>query len=384
MKKYAVKILSYILVALVAASTTCVCFLYAQKSNSGKLQELESLLLQCYVGEADRDALEDSAASAMVQALGDQWSYYMTAEEFLSYQETMSNSYVGVGITIQLRQDGSGLNVIDVTPGGPAEEAGLLAGDVLVAIGDTPIAGMELSEASSLIRGEEGTSVKLTVERSGERKVFQVTRRKFKTPVAVYEMLEGNVGLITIKNFDERCAEETLAAIEALRAQGAQALIFDVRNNPGGYKHELVELLDYLLPKGPLFRAEDYRGREEVDYSDDKRLDMPMAVLVNLHSYSAAEFFAAAMDEYDAAVIVGEKTYGKGYFQNTFRLSDGSAVNLSVGKYFTPNGNSLAGVGLMPEVEVVVDEATAAQIAAGILAPEEDPQINAAIDALKS
>ena len=197
-------------------------------------------------------------------------------------------------------------------------------------------------------------------------------------------MLEGNIGLITIENFDSRCAEETIAAIEALRSQGATALIFDVRNNPGGYKSELVKVLDYLLPKGPLFRSEDYRGREEVDYSDESHLDMPMAVLVNLNSYSAAEFFAAALDEYDAAVMVGEKTYGKGYFQNTFRLSDGSAVNLSVGKYYTPNGNSLAGVGLSPEVEIIVDSETAAKISAGTLAPEDDPQIIAAVNALKS
>lgn len=384
MKKTILRLLSYVLVALVAASTTCVCFLYAQKTSSGKLQELESLLLQCYIGEADQEKMEDAAASAMVAAIGDRWSYYMTAEQFLSYQDAMSNSYVGVGITIQVRGDKQGFDIIDVTPGGPAEEAGLKAGDVLTAIDGTTTVGMEISATSSLIRGEEGTAVKLTVDRAGERHEFTVTRKKFQTPVATYKMLEGNIGLITIENFDSRCAEETIAAIEALRSQGATALIFDVRNNPGGYKSELVKVLDYLLPKGPLFRSEDYRGREEVDYSDESHLDIPMAVLVNLNSYSAAEFFAAALDEYDAAVIVGEKTYGKGYFQNTFQLSDGSAVNLSVGKYYTPNGNSLAGVGLTPEVEITVDSETAAKISAGTLAPEDDPQIIAAVNALKS
>lgn len=384
MKKTVMRILSYVLVALVAASTTCVCFLYAQKKDTGKLEELENLLLQCYIGEADQNAMEDAAASAMVSALNDRWSYYMTAEQYLSYQDTMSNSYVGVGITIQVREDQQGFDIIDVTTGGPAEEAGLMAGDVLVAIDGTTTVAMEISATSALIRGEEGTTVKLTVDRAGDRHEFAVTRRKFQTPVATYEMLEGNIGLITIENFDDRCADETIAAIEVLREQGATALIFDVRNNPGGYKHELVEVLDYLLPEGPLFRTVDYRGKEEVDYSDADHLDMPMAVLVNLSSYSAAEFFAAALDEYDAAIVVGEKTYGKGYFQSTYRLSDGSAVNLSVGKYYTPNGNSLAGVGLTPEVEIIVDEETAAKISAGTLAPEEDPQIIAAINALKS
>ena len=308
----------------------------------------------------------------------------MTAEQYLSYQDTMSNSYVGVGITIQVRGDQQGFDIIDVTAGGPAEEAGLMTGDILVAIDGTSTVSMEISATSALIRGEEGTTVRLTVDRAGERCDFAVTRRKFQTPVATYEMLEDKIGLITIENFDDRCADETIAAIEALQTQGATALIFDVRNNPGGYKHELVEVLDYLLPEGPLFRTEDYRGKEEVDYSDADHLDMPMAVLVNLSSYSAAEFFAAALDEYDAAIVVGEKTYGKGYFQSTYRLSDGSAVNLSVGKYYTPNGNSLAGVGLTPEVEIIVDEETAAKISAGILEPEEDPQIIAAVNALKS
>ena len=384
MKKTMLRILSYILVALVAASTTCVCFLYAQKNDTGKLEELENLLLQCFIGEADQNAMENAAASAMVNALDDRWSYYMTAEQYLSYQDTMSNSYVGVGITIQIREDKQGFDIIGVTPGGPAEEAGLMAGDLLAAIDGTTTVGMEISATSALIRGEEGTTVRLSVDRAGERREFTVTRRKFQTPVATYEILEDNIGLITIENFDDRCADETIAAIKALQSQGATALIFDVRNNPGGYKHELVELLDYLLPEGPLFRTEDYLCKENVDYSDVDYLDMPMAVLVNLSSYSAAEFFAAALDEYDAAIVVGEKTYGKGYFQNTFQLGDGSAVNLSVGKYYTPNGNSLAGVGLTPEIEVVVDDATAAAIAAGTMQAEEDPQIIAAINALKS
>jgi carboxyl-terminal processing protease len=384
MKKNILRVLSYVLVALVAASTTCVCFLYAQRNETGKLQDVQALLDYYFIGEVDQQKIEDAAASAMVDALGDRWSYYMTAEQYLSYQDTMSNSYVGVGITVKAREDKQGIDIIDVAPGGPAGEAGILAEDVLVAVDGTDIIGKDINATSALIRGEEGTQVKLTVLRGGERKEFTLTRKKFETPVATFEMLESNIGLITIENFDARCASETIAAIETLRTKGATALIFDVRNNPGGYKHELVELLDYLLPEGPLFRTEDFRGREEVDNSDADYLDMPMAVLVNLNSYSAAEFFAAALEEYDAAIVVGEKTFGKGYFQSTIPLKDGSAVNLSIGKYYTPKGNSLAGVGLMPDVEKIVDEATAAAIAAGTLAPEEDPQIIAAINALKS
>lgn len=381
--KKVIMVLSYVLVAVVAAATTLVCCFVANRSGEGKLDEVERLLLTCYVGEADQKKMEDYAASAMVSALDDRWSYYMTAEQYLSYQDAMANSYVGVGITVQAREDRQGIDIIAITAGSPAEEAGLMTGDVLVAVNGADIIGKELAEVSALIRGEEGTDVTLSIERAGQKKTFRVTRRKFQTPVATYELLDDGIGLITIENFDDRCAEETIAAIEALKKQGAVALIFDVRNNPGGYKHELVEVLDYLLPEGPLFRTEDYMGRTQVDQSDADHLNMPMAVLMNLSSYSAAEFFAAALDEYDAAITVGEKTFGKGYFQSTFPLSDGSAVNLSIGKYYTPNGNSLAGVGLTPDVSVEVDEETAAKIAAGTLAPEEDPQIIAAINALK-
>ena len=157
-----------------------------------------------------------------------------------------------------------------------------------------------------------------------------------------------------------------------------------MRFNPGGYKDELVKLLDYLLPEGDLFRSQLYTGEEAVDTSDAKCLEMPMAVLVNGDSYSAAEFFAAALDEYDWAVLVGEPTVGKGYFQSTFDLGDGSAVALSVGKYFTPNGRCLEDEGgLTPEVTVEVDQETASKIYAGVLEPTEDPQIQAALEALK-
>ena len=212
-----------------------------------------------------------------------------------------------------------------------------------------------------------------------------VTRKTVQTPVAAYQMLEDNIGLVTIYNFDARCAQETIAVMEELLNQGAEKLIFDVRYNPGGYAHELVKVLDYILPEGDLFRTVDYAGNEDVDRSDEKCLTgIPMVVLINGDSYSAAEFFAAALREYGYAIVVGEQTVGKGYFQQTYELSDGSAVGLSVGKYFTPNGVSLAEAGgLTPDIEVAVTEEEAFNIYAGTLAPEEDPQIQAAVEALK-
>ena len=382
MKKKILLTLSHILVAALAAVVTLA--VAVPKSEVSKLEELESLILERFIGEIDRVAMEDAAADAMVASLGDRWSYYIPADEYQDYLEQMANAFVGVGITIQVTEDSDGLLIVAVTQGGPAEEAGLLVGDVLVAVEETRIAGMSTGEVKNLVRGEEGTWVNLTVARDGREETIPVERRTIEVAVATYTMLEKNVGLVRIANFDTRCAEETISAIEALLEQGAQALIFDVRGNPGGYASELVKILDYLLPEGDLFRTVDYAGREHTDTSDESCLELPMAVLVNGDSYSAAEFFAAALREYDWAVIVGQKTCGKGYFQNTLPLSDGSAVGLSVGKYFTPNGVSLADVGVTPDRVVEVDEQTRWRIYYGTLPIEEDIQLEEALELLET
>ena len=377
------KILSYVLVALVAIAVTfpLAASLVSNSPNS-KLEQVEALITERFIGEADQTHMEDAAAAAMVNSLGDRWSYYIPADEYAAYMEQMNNAYVGIGVTITVMEDNSGFEIMEVTPGSSAEEAGLQVGDIIVAIEGQPTSGLTTTEGRDLVRGDEGTKVKLTLDRAGKRIELDVERRKVMVPVATWQLLDGGIGLITIENFDARCARETIAAIEAVMAEGADKLIFDVRNNPGGYASELVDLLDYLLPEGPLFRTVDYAGNESVDSSDAKCLEVPMVVLVNGDSYSAAEFFAVALKEYDVAVVVGEQTVGKGYFQQTYQMTDGSAVGLSVGEYFTPLGNNLAGVGITPDVIVPVDDETAVAIYYNWLEPMEDPQIQAAVDVL--
>lgn len=382
MKKNVMQVLSYVLVAALATVITLATTPRYMRSD-GKLSQLEALIEEKFIGEADGTALEDAAADAMVKATGDKWSYYIPADEYAAYQERMANAYVGVGITIQPQENEGGFLIIEVAAGGPAEEAGLQVGDLIVAVAGEDVTAAASTQVRDLVKGKEGTFVDVTVRRQGGSLTLSVERRQVQTTVASGELLEGKVGLVTIENFDSRCAEETIAAIEALLDQGAEKLIFDVRHNPGGYASELVKVLDYLLPEGELFRAVSYDGKENIDYSDAAFLDVPMAVLVNASSYSAAEFFAAALSEYGAAVVVGEKTSGKGYFQQTYRLSDGSAVSLSVGKYYTPKGVSLAETGVTPDVEVPADEETAAAIYYDTLDPMEDPHVLAAIDALK-
>ena len=384
MKEKLLKFGSYLLVAILSTAVTLTMVYLEGDLKPSKLKQLENLIEECFIEETDLAALEDAAASAMVKATGDRWSYYIPAGEYAAYREQSENAYVGVGITIQATEDGSGFLVLEVTAGGPAEEAGIQVKDLLIAVEDTDVRDVTITEVRELVKGKEGTYVTMTVLRQGIHETISVERRKVETPVAVFEMLEGNIGLITIENFDERCAKESIVAIETLLKNGAEKLIFDVRHNPGGYASELVDLLDYLLPEGDLFRTVRYDGKENVDKSDADCLEIPMAVLVNASSYSAAEFFAAALREYEAAVIVGEKTVGKGYFQTTYQLSDGSAVALSIGKYFTPKGISLAEEGVTPDVVVPVEEETAENIYYGTLTPEEDPQIQAAVKALNN
>ncbi len=374
------KVLSYVLVAAAAAGLTYM--LSMQGLGQSKLQQLERYLLTYFVDGADANKLEDAAAAGMVEALGDRWSYYVPADQFQSYQDDKNNAYVGIGVTITVKENG--FEVLKVAEGGPSEEAGILAGDVLIKADGRSLVGLSSEEGRGFIQGPAGSKVEITVLRAGEEKTFSVERRTVKVKVATGAMLEGGIGLVKINNFNSNCFEETKAVIEDLQTQGATALIFDVRFNGGGYAKEMIKLLDYLLPEGDLFRTVDYKGSTSVDKSDAACLELPMAVLVNGSSYSAAEFFAAALSEYQWATLVGEQTSGKGYFQNTFQLNDGSAVAISTGKYFTPNGVSLEGVGLTPEIYVAVDAEIAAQISAGTLAYDKDPQIIAAINALKS
>lgn len=381
-KKLLFHSLTYVTVAVAAAAVSL--SLWGQ--GESKLSELEQMVDRYFIGEADLDAARDAAASAFIDALGDRWSYYVSAEEYGAYDESKNNAYVGVGITIALREDGSGFDIREVTPGGSAKEAGVLPGDVLVSVDGQSVLGKTNSQVKTMIQGDAETKVNISVLRDGQLLDFTLTRKMILVDVAAGKMLPGNIGLVRINNFNANCAKETIEEIEKLTEAGATALIFDVRNNPGGYVSEMVAVLDYLLPEDlVLFREENYRGNTNTRYSTAGCVELPIAVVVNSRSYSAAEFFPAALSEHNWATVVGEKTVGKGYYQNTIYLSDGSAINLSTGKYFTPEGNNLSEMGgLTPDVSVAVTDAQMdALIYAQILPVEEDIQIQAAIGVLQ-
>ena len=350
-----------------------------QTPVEAKTAEIGAYLDTFFIDDYDEDKLADAAAAAMIAATGDRWSYYLTAEEKSSYDEQMKNAYVGIGVTITAQEALGGMRIEAVTAGSPAEEAGILVGDLITEVEGEKTLDLGMTGTRAKVRGKEGTFVTLTVLRGEESFPVTVERRSIQTPVAAYEMLDGQIGYIRIANFDSRCAEETNAAMDELIAQGAQALIFDVRYNGGGYKDELVKVLDKILPEGILFQSEDYQGTKQTDRSDEGCIELPMAVLVNQDSYSAAEFFAAAIQEYGWGTVVGTKTVGKGNFQTAFTLSDGSMLNLSIGKYYTPQGRSLTDTGVTPDVIVELSDEDDAKLSYGQLEKTDDAQLQAAI-----
>ncbi len=346
-----------------------------------KVDEIVDLFEKYYIDEYDESALEDYLAAAAVLASGDRWSGYMTKDEYAESIEEDNNEYVGIGVTVQLlEEDDEGFTIIDVTPNGAAMEAGVQIEDMIIAVEGENAVELGMDGVKNMIKGEEGTDVTITFKRGTETFDLTITRKKIEIQVIDYKLLDDGVGYIKLSQFTKKTSTMTIAAIEYLREEGATSLVFDMRFNPGGFKHELVSLLDYILPEGPLFRSVDYTGKEEIDNSDKNCLEMPMAVLINDQTYSAAEFFAVALQEYNWATIVGTKTTGKANYQETFKLSDGSAVRISTGHYQTPNGVTLEGLGVTPDVIVEVDEEIYYDIYYD--RAENDPQLQAAISAV--
>lgn len=381
MMRKIMRVLSYVLVALLAAAVTAVgCFRYVARDN--KLKTLEELIGTVFIEDVDFDYLEDAAADAMVEATGDRWSYYIPASYRDVYTENENNAYVGVGISIIAREEDGYYNIAEVVADGPAEGAGIKCDDILIGVDGKDIDGLYMEEVKRLVRGEEGTSVTLTVRRGEENPDFTMKRASFETPVAIYEMMDDSTGYLLIKNFDRRSAADSIAAIENMLGQGMEKLIIDLRNNPGGSAGELVKLLDYFLPEGEIFHTVDFRGKEEFFQSDENCIDIPVAIIVNANSYSAAEFFAGAMQEYNRAVVLGEETSGKGYFQYTYPLGDGSMVALSSGRYYMPSGKSLIGEGLKPDIDAVLSDEDNYYFYYGRLPLEEDTVVKSAMEAL--
>ncbi len=383
MKK--VSLFTAVLMMICAAGLSFIAFalfLAPSGTTARKTAMIEKWIEGYYIDEYDEQALADAAAAAMLRATGDPWSYYIPASQMQNYLEDSENKMVGVGIHILDDESNVGFLITKV-PDGPAKKAGIQEGDVLVAIDGVAVEDIGTVEAKNKIRGEIGTKVELTILRGDSTMKFSVARAEIQQVVASYEMLNDAIAHIRITDFETNAAAQTIQCMESAIKDGAKGIVFDVRFNPGGKRSELVTLLDKILPEGVLFRSVDYAGSEEVDHSDAACMELPMAVLVNDATYSAAEFFAAALQEYDWATVVGEKTTGKGKFQTNFSLGDGSAIVLSIGKYFTPKGISLADTGITPDETIALGEEDKMSLYSGILSAEDDEQLKHAVSVVE-
>ena len=330
----------------------------------------------------DMDQVADAALFAMDEATGDRWTYYLDAAWNEAQLDAEANRGEGIGVTVLGRENG--FLVTDVVPGGGADQAGIRVGETLTHIDGQPLFGDKAQENLGKIKGEDGTFANLTVQDEGGKSREVEARRGvfFDDPVR-YELLEGEIGYVRIKDFQKGAADSAIAAIENLQAQGAKALLFDLRHNGGGFLKELTDLLDYLLPEGVVFRQTTSWGWSFPKKSDSDCVALPMAALVDEETYSAAELFAAQLRESLGSCIVGTHTSGKGYFQYHFPMPNGGGLGLSIGRYTTGGGVSLAGVGLEPDKQVSLTEQELALFMAHCLPPEEDPQLTAAAEYLK-
>ena len=353
-----------------------------QNESAMKLAVVAEILDENYVGEADMSAAADAAARALVNTAADGWSYYMTAEEYSAYQDLSNNRYVGIGVAILSMEDG--LAVTAVTPDSPAERAGVLAGDTLLTVDGRSLAGMGAAEVRAIVQAAYGETLLFTLRRSdGSEAEAEVLCEYIYTSPVSYKLLEGEMGYVRMENFEAGLADGVREAVATLMEAGAKGIIFDVRSDPGGKLRELLDVLDYLLPEGDLFVSVTSEGKETVHTSDADCVEIPMAVLIDENSYSAAEFFAAALSEYNAAVVVGTPSTGKARSQTTLLLFDGSAVHISNAKYLTPNRVDLAEQGgLRPDVEVRLPESDAAAFVSGNLDPAQDAVIRQACNIL--
>ena len=316
--------------------------------------------------DADLKGATDQALDALVSGLGDRWSYYRDEEGYKAIQERRANNYVGVGVTVTYDRE-EGLYVQDVTAGGPAETAGVVAGDIIIAADGQSIAGDARYDGSDLIRGEEGTQVELTLlGADGTTRTVTCTRATLRNPSAAGKMLENQIGYVQLSNFYSGAADSFREEVDQLVEQGAVGLVIDLRSDPGGYISELTKILDYLLPEGDVFRQHPRWWRETVYESDADCVDLPFVTIVNGDTYSAAELLAAELREFSGSPVVGTQTSGKGYSQVTFPLLNGGAMGLSTATYCTGEGHSLIGEGITPDVELELSETEDNQLAAAV------------------
>lgn len=398
------KIYKYIMIIAITAFVTflvtsiCISNYYTEgninnilflNSDSGdsktitSLNAIRAIIDKYYLGDKDEQKLTEGAIKGYVEGLGDPYSEYITAAEMEEYKTQLLGNYVGIGIYMIENQEYNMIQVLAPIKESPAAEAGILPGDLIKSIDGVEYTAENMTVAANKIKGEEGTTVKLTIIRDAQEIEFVLTRRTVLTNPISEEVLENNIGYLEVSSFDQGIAEQFKEKFKNLQSKGITGLVIDLRNNGGGLVSEALKIADYIAEKGDnLLITVDKNNKEEISKSKQEPIvNIPVVILVNENTASASEILAGALKDLNKATIVGVKTYGKGVIQQIVTLTDGSGLKLTIEEYFTPNKNKINNVGIEPNETVELPESVENPL---LLERKDDTQLDRAIEILKN
>ena len=344
---------------------------------------ITSYIDKYYIGKIDSEKMSDSVYKGIVDGLDDKYAAYYTSDEYKEITEKSDGVYCGIGAYVTQNVTTGAITIVRPMPNGPADKAGIKAGDIICAVDGTDISGKDLTEVLSLVKGEKGSAVNLKIYRKGEKDYIdiKVIRDEIEEDTVSYKMLDDKIGYIQVTGFEAVTVKQFNKAVDKLEKKGEKALIIDLRDNGGGLLDTAVKMLDRILPKELVVYTKDKQGKAEEYYAkDNKKVSVPIAILVNENSASASEVFAGALQDYGVAKLVGTKTFGKGIVQSIFNLTDGTALKMTVAKYYTPKGRNIHEKGLTPDVKVTLNDKTTVQNESKLTI---DNQMQKAINILK-
>ncbi len=350
---------------------------------SSKLKYLEDLIEEQYLFDYEDEDLEAGIYKGFLSALNDPYTSYYTEEEYKALMESSAGEYSGIGVVVSQNVETGVVTLVEPYEDGPGYKAGILPNDILFAVEGEEVTGQDINSIVSKIKGPDGTVVNITVYRSSEDKYIDmaITREKIEVKTVESKMLDNNIGYILVSEFDSVTYDQYVEAITNLKEQGMEGLIVDLRNNPGGNLDIVVKMADEMLPEGKIVYTKDKHGKGSEWLSDADRIyDKPLVVLVNENSASASEIFAAAIQDYQVGTLVGTTTFGKGIVQVIKDLKDGTAIKMTVSRYYTPKGECIHGIGVTPDVEVELPEELKNKLD---ISQEEDTQLQKGIEVLK-
>ncbi|OUQ60341.1 hypothetical protein B5E58_00280 [Tyzzerella sp. An114] len=356
--------------------------MYKDMGLSEKISTIATILDQKYVDEIDFDKMEEGVYDGMVRALGDPYTDYMTAEEFSQFLEDNEGEFYGIGVEVIGDTTDGSIRVISPIIGTPAEKAGILPDDRIIKVNDTDVSAESIDEAIKLIKGEEGTSVKVTIYRqsTGEIKDFDIVREKINVQTVESKIVDDNIGYLRITSFKENTYDQFKEHYDNLMGQNIKGLVIDVRNNPGGNLDVVEKITDMLIPEGTLVYTIDKEGKREDYTSDANCINIPLCVLVNGNSASASEILSGAVQDTGTGKLVGTQTFGKGLVQGLYPLSDGSGLKITIQKYYTPKGVCIQGEGITPDYVVELPEELQYQLT---IEEDKDTQLQKALEVIE-